>query len=267
MGLELKPSKTRITYTLNEHEGNVGFDFLSFHVRQYPTGKTHSGKNGRGQLLGFKTIITPSDEAKRRQQERIGDIIRKNRNSTQEDLIVQLNRGIPGWANYFSSRNAKATFALMDHLTYQKLRHWANRRHPRKSAHWIANRYWRIEESGKWDFSTKDGEHRLAKHSRTRIAPHVKVAGRRSTYDGDWAYWATRLGKHPELPSNVAKLLKRQRGKCSWCGLTFRVEDIRENDHIQPRIFGGEDGEGNRQLLHGHCHDVKTRGDFTAQRA
>ena len=32
MGLELKPSKTQITHTLNHHEGNVGFDFLGFHI-------------------------------------------------------------------------------------------------------------------------------------------------------------------------------------------------------------------------------------------
>src|SRR5437016_2141672 len=28
MGLELKPSKTFLTHTLEEHEGRVGFDFL-----------------------------------------------------------------------------------------------------------------------------------------------------------------------------------------------------------------------------------------------
>jgi RNA-directed DNA polymerase len=28
MGLELKPSKTRITHTLNEYDGKIGFDFL-----------------------------------------------------------------------------------------------------------------------------------------------------------------------------------------------------------------------------------------------
>ena len=30
MGLELKPSKTKITHTLSTHNGNVGFDFLGF---------------------------------------------------------------------------------------------------------------------------------------------------------------------------------------------------------------------------------------------
>src|SRR5205807_4369427 len=68
MGLELKPSKTRITHTLHQGEGNVGFDFLGWHIRQYPVGKTHTGKTGgrNSQPLGFKTIIKPSQEAVRR---------------------------------------------------------------------------------------------------------------------------------------------------------------------------------------------------------
>src|SRR4051794_37676571 len=56
IGLELKPSKTRITHTLQEYQGVVGFDFLGWTVRQFPTGKTHTGKAGHyGPPLGFKT--------------------------------------------------------------------------------------------------------------------------------------------------------------------------------------------------------------------
>ena len=55
MGLELKPSKTHITHALNPHNGNVGFDFPGFNIRQHRVGKTHSGKTtGRyPKLLGF----------------------------------------------------------------------------------------------------------------------------------------------------------------------------------------------------------------------
>jgi RNA-directed DNA polymerase len=59
MGLELKPSKTTITHTLQEIQGGVGFDFLGWAVRQFPVGKTHSGTNRYGTPLGFKTIIQP----------------------------------------------------------------------------------------------------------------------------------------------------------------------------------------------------------------
>src|SRR5207244_1988273 len=60
MSLELKPSKTFISHTLEEHEGKVGFDFLGFTVRQFRVGKHHTGKNGHGTPLGFKTLIKPS---------------------------------------------------------------------------------------------------------------------------------------------------------------------------------------------------------------
>lgn len=56
MGLELKPSKTRLTHTLNQYEQEKpGFDFLGFTVQQFPVGKYHSKQ-------GFKTIITPSKQ-------------------------------------------------------------------------------------------------------------------------------------------------------------------------------------------------------------
>jgi RNA-directed DNA polymerase len=83
MGLELKPSKTRIVHTLRDEGGAVGFHSLGFHVRQFPVGKTHSGKLGRGShvstRLGFKTIITPSDKAQRRLQTHIGEVVRTHR--------------------------------------------------------------------------------------------------------------------------------------------------------------------------------------------
>jgi RNA-directed DNA polymerase len=59
MGLALKPNKTRIPHTLETTDDTPGCDFLSFHLRQYPVGKTKSGRNGRGRLHGFKTRSTP----------------------------------------------------------------------------------------------------------------------------------------------------------------------------------------------------------------
>ena len=57
IGLELKPSKTRVVHTLTTlNEQPPGFDFLGFGIRQHPKGKYRSGKHN-GKLLGFKTII------------------------------------------------------------------------------------------------------------------------------------------------------------------------------------------------------------------
>ena len=105
MGLALKPSKTTITHTLNEYEGQVGFDFLGFHVRQYHVGKTHSGKTGglQPKLLGYKTLIKPSKEAIQRHYQKLTRVINAHAAMPQAYLIRQLNPIIRGWTNYYAT--------------------------------------------------------------------------------------------------------------------------------------------------------------------
>jgi RNA-directed DNA polymerase len=66
------------------------------------------------------------------------------------------------------------------------------------------------------------------------------------------------MGKHPEMPSREAFLLKRQKGKCTHCGLYFTNKSMLKVDHITPKSKGGKDTYNNLQLLHRHCHDKKT---------
>lgn len=124
----------------------------------------------------------------------------------------------------------------MDKLTYQQLRAWSNRRHPNKNHSWVANKYWQTIDNDNWVFAYKGGGKKkftsLRKHSETPIVRHIKVQGGRSPYDGDLIYWSTRMGRHPEVPKSVTTLLKRQKGKCTYCGLTFKNGDLKEKDHI-----------------------------------
>jgi RNA-directed DNA polymerase len=41
--------------------------------------------------------------------------------------------------------------------------------------------------------------------------------------------------------------------------LYFKDDDVWEVDHILPKQYGGKDVYHNLQLLHGHCHDRKSR--------
>jgi RNA-directed DNA polymerase len=75
---------------------------------------------------------------------------------------------------------------------------------------------------------------RLSEHDKTPIIRHIKVRGEKSPYDGDWIYWGTRMGQHPETNKRVAILLKKQKGKCTECGLYFSEGDILEIDHKVP---------------------------------
>jgi RNA-directed DNA polymerase len=265
IGLELKASKTRIVHTLDAENGPPGFDFLGFTVRQYPVGKTHVTRWGRKKWetthLAFKTLITPSRTAQQRHLKSLAEEVHRHRQAPQQVLIACLNRKIGGWANYYSTEVSKAVFTRLDHLLYRKLKRWAERRHPTKSHAWVRDYYWHTRGNRHWVFGAKEGQ-TLLLHSDTPIRRHSLVKGTASLFDGDIVYWAQRLGRHPELPKSKAQLLKRQQGRCAWCGLVFmHLDELMESDHIVPKTLGGSDRRENRQLLHGHCHDVKTARD------
>jgi RNA-directed DNA polymerase len=270
IGLELKPSKTRIAHTLKPlGDEKPGFDFLGFNIRQYPVGKYQSGKNTHGETLGFKTLIKPADKKVTKHYEAIAAIVKSHKSAPQEALISKLNPIIKGWSNYYSSVVSGETYGKLDHLIYGLLKSWAERRHPTKTKRWAADKYWHTVGGNNWTFAHKaDGKIAgyLYRHAETAIVRHVKVKGEASPYDGNLPYWATRLEKHPEVPTRVSKLLKVQKGKCRHCGLTFKPGDLWEVDHIIPRTLGGKDVYENLQLLHKHCHDVKTRTDGSYQK-
>ncbi len=262
VGLELKPSKTRISHTI-EYEGSTGFNFLGHTIRQFPVGKYQSGKNTVGKPLGFKTLIKPSNESLKKHRQKIKKIINVHKASTQLKLINELNPVITGWSNYFSSVVSSEAYSTLDNWMYQQLKNWAVHRHPTKSQYWISNKYWLIDKGGGWRFAKteKDSFKKISRHTETSILRHIKVQAKRSPFDGDWVYWSSRMGKHPEANKRISLLLKKQKGKCSHCGLYFKEDDLMEIDHIIPRFQGGKDEYKNFQLLHRHCHDEKTATD------
>ena len=264
IGLELKSSKTRISHTLKEYEGNIGFDFLGHNIRQYPVGKGQSAKSSKRKILGFKTIIKPSKGKIKAHIKRLGEVIRKHKSSSQLTLIKELNPIIRGWSKYYATQCSKKTFSYCDYVLYQQLKRWAERRHPKKGKKWVADKYWHSQGNRNWVFATKG--YKLCIHADTPIVRHTKVRGNRSIYDGDLVYWSSRLGKHPQMPTHKAKLLKKQKGKCNHCGLYFKDDDLMEIDHIIPKSLGGKKEYKNLQLLHRHCHDDKTTKDGSLNR-
>jgi len=270
IGLELKPSKTRIAHTLNKlasEDGKAGFDFLGYHIQQYPAGKYVSSKKGNGEILGFKTLITPTRQAIKEHQRNIKGIINENKSSSQSQLIQELNPVIRGWCQYYEFSDAQTLneFSKQDHLVFLKLRAWGNYRC--KKLKDAENKYYTKIGKRNWVFAVKRESKnplRLLFHSdfSSSSTEYVKVKGECSPYDGNLVYWSTRMGKNPDLPLRKATLLKQQKGKCKWCGYHFREEDILEEDHIIPTSLGGKDDYKNLQLLHGHCHDQKTTLDL-----
>ncbi|MFP4100169.1 group II intron reverse transcriptase/maturase [Coleofasciculus sp.] len=257
IGLKLKDSKTRITHTFVKHEGNIGFDFLGFNIRQYPCSAKQSGAvAGTEQKRGFKTIIKPSKEAIERHLKKIDDIIQRNKNSSQEKLISVLNPIIRGWSTYYSTVSSKRDLDKIDSIVFQKLRGWAFFRRSRNQNNTeVISNYWGVNRGLGWKFITPDNKYCLEKHSQTPIKGHIKVKGQRSLFDGDCVYWDKRLSSYPGLKKTTRSLLKRQNGKCNECGLSLTMDDMIETYHRDGNR--SKNKLGNLELLHGHCHDIK----------
>lgn len=262
VGLELSPEKTRITHTLALSSENIlqfnleantkpGFNFLGFTIRQFRSKYT-------GGLLGLQTIITPSKEKWVAHLDKLSQVVKRSKTSSQELLIQKLNPIISGWARYFGKSDAATTqiMSKMDHLLYLKLRRWAKRKTQTAAAG--SRKYWRKAGNRAWTFKSKSGM-TLYYHTNfvSSIKEYVKVIGENSPFDGKDVYWASRLGTHPLMTKTRAALLHRQKGCCTLCGGRFNTSDSMEVDHITPLSLGGSKAFTNSQLLHRHCHDQK----------
>ena len=179
MGLELQPGTTRVAHTLNEYEGNVGFDFLGCNFRQYKVGKCHS-------KVGYKTFVKPSKEAIKRHLEQVDDVLKKHKaSSTQSSLISALNSVIRVWKSYYSNLvSNNEAFEYLDSVLYQKLLAWAKYRHPNKNNTEIVSKYWLVNQGDGWKFATKEPNNRyvLVKYRHTQIVRDVKVKNKRNPY-------------------------------------------------------------------------------------
>ncbi|MEW6497067.1 MAG: group II intron reverse transcriptase/maturase [Cyanobacteriota bacterium] len=248
MGLELKPEKTRLSHTLNPtEEGNVGFNFLGFTIKQFKVGKYVSKQ-------GFKTIITPSKEAVKSHLKRVGSIIQQHKTAPKQALIARLNPVIRGWSNYQRGQCSKETFQYCDYITYQQLRGWAVNRHNGKQRRTKVGKEWKRIGNRNWVFSTNDKKFSLINHSDTKVVRHTKVNGVKSPYDGDWVYWSARKGDYPGVKKKVTELIKQQSGKCYHCGHHFSPDSLAEIHHKDGSHKNNK--RDNLALVHGHCHDI-----------
>jgi RNA-directed DNA polymerase len=196
IGLELNQSKTRIIHTLKSKDGNkAGFNFLGFSIRQHPV--TTSAK-------GYKTLIKPSLESRKRHRKAISERLKHLTAAKQEEVIETLNPLIKGWSNYFRSGVSSEVFSNMNHYMFQKTWKWARWRHPHKGLQWIKHKYFRRYKGDNWRFATSDNC-RLALHSETHIKRHVKVQDSRTPYDGDIQYWGKRFKKRTPSIHDLAE--------------------------------------------------------------
>jgi len=170
-GLELNPKKTGVT-SLSQ-----GFNFLGFTFREF----------------GGKRLVTPQKEKVQRFLRYTHDILARNKQVTQKQLLVLLNPAIRGWAMYFRFCNAKRVFARSDHLIFWKLWRWSRRRHPEKTREWVRRKYFAGGDERHWSFGEEGG---LQLHHAAGIPLlwYRKVAGAASPLDPRLRkYWENRV--------------------------------------------------------------------------
>ena len=156
LGLQLHSDKTRITHTLNPYQGQVGFDFLGFNIRQEPGQQARFP--GRGQALAL--VVAPAQEASRRHLAAIDQRLLQLQMAPQARVIEELNPLIVGWVAYYNGVVPAAAMGRYDTLIEQRLLNWAGKRHPGKTRDWLLNRYWqRVGGSGEYEkvFAIRDG--------------------------------------------------------------------------------------------------------------
>ena len=264
MGLVLKLSKTRLAHSLyvDCEEKKAGFNFLGFTIRHFPS-VSGSSKNTKGEQLGYRLLISPSKEKCNIHQKRISEILRKHRNSPPEALIKDLTLTITGWTNYFAVSDVWVTHTLkkQDTLLFRKLTRWAKHRDGKQSeSFWVYPPDLKSKAKRFWN-RNKENPVFLKYHQdikKPTITEYVKVKDTASYYDGNMLYWLKRMGNSPGTSLKIATLFRKQKSKCQFCGGIFYHDDVMEIDHIKPRRLGGTSRYENLQLLHRHCHDVKT---------
>ncbi|PTY02953.1 group II intron reverse transcriptase/maturase [Verrucomicrobia bacterium LW23] len=188
--LRLSPEKTKIT-PIDE-----GFDFLGQNIRRY--NGLLLAKPSKKNTLAFLT--------------KVRERIRANSSATQENLIRVLNPLIRGWANYHRHICAKDIYSKVDSLIWQALWRWARRRHPYKSARWVARKYWLLAKGRKWTFAVKTGSYSkkgksiricLLKAAKTPIRRHRKIKSEANPFDPTWREYLEQRALRKRAPDST----------------------------------------------------------------
>jgi RNA-directed DNA polymerase len=221
-----------------------------------------------GEFLAGDTVglCTPAKKNVRHFLDTIRGIVKRHKQALTGNLIIQLNPVIRGWAQYHQHGASKRTFARVDHQIFTLLWQWARRRHPRKSRHWIRDKYFRSEDGNNWVFfghvthphgTQKDV--RLFRASSVPIRRHTKIKGEANPYDPQWEpYFEARLGvrmaRNLRGRRHLIRLWKEQDGLCAVCQQRITQLTGWHSHHLVWRTHGGSDRTENRVLLHPNCH-------------
>lgn len=253
--VELAETKTVIQHS------SQGFNFLGHHIIRVK-------KFGK-----YRTKIYPNRKAQQRLISTLSQVFRQMKNAPQHAVIEKLTPKILGWANFFRYVESKKVYSRMDFIMYNLIRVWAYRRHHKSGRKYAMHKYfpgtpslWKnITYLDKWVFKEKQiirnhqtKEIILPKMAWVKLERFNKVKGNASIYDGDYVYWIKRNQKFGWTPTQ-RKLLLNQKMKCPLCLQNLAPYANVQIDHKYGRTQLNANSYSNLQLVHTHCHVIKTR--------
>jgi RNA-directed DNA polymerase len=139
LGLRLSSEKTHVV-----HVGVEGFDFLGFHIHR---------RHKRGTNKSY-VYTTPSRKAVQAIKDKVSaKTYRHTLNNSLDEVLVDLNRLLRGWAGYFRHAVSKAIFSHIDSHAWHRLVGWIYRKHKRPSRKQLRRRFclpgsWTIAHNG-----------------------------------------------------------------------------------------------------------------------
>jgi group II intron reverse transcriptase/maturase len=127
MSLTINREKTRIARV------SEGFDFLGLTFRE-----------GQGRGTGRRFALSyPRQKAMQAVRQKIKETVRQHPlSATIRDVVIEVNRVLDGWANYFAWSNASRHFAKVDLHVIDQLRLFLRRKQQRK--HSRGHRDWPV---------------------------------------------------------------------------------------------------------------------------
>lgn len=242
-GLTLSLDKTTITPITK------GFNFLGFNSRKYRKGKL---------------IIKPQKEKVVEFLRSIKEVLANNKTAKTETIIQVLNPMLKGFAMYYRFVVSKRLFAKIDHQLWEMLWRWTKRRHPDKTKGWMKRKYFTKVKGDKNVFTAGNGKGiniHILRISNIPVTRFIKVKSGVRVYGSNeqtreyWSKRATVNALREVYSIKVKTLLKRQKGKCVFCGKLIENIADTHTHHIRPRSEGGTDELNNLRLIHQSCHE------------
>jgi len=248
-GLTLKESKTGV---ISIH---TGFTFLGFEIRRY---QWNPKKNKRVSKVTQKSllIIRPKADKVKALKNKVRTLIKPEKPIAK--LVQELNPLLRGWSEYYRiSFQGQEAFWKISHWLYGKMWSWARKKHSKRKAQWIFDKYVWAKEGTKWNFGTNERQTIFNIGSVTNIKLIPMKEGLNPYLIENQTYFENRRKERIKAKFRNA-IYKKYKNECPHCGQSLYGEEQVELHHIVPERKGGKYTLENIVPLHRICHQHYT---------